>query len=121
ARYACGDSCSIRIVLAVACTNCGAPCRVSLKTPDRLACVRCGWSGAPSADALPKIQAAAAIVARSDARTRQLRGVSRMLAERGARYYGLFILVTGLSMQWSAYAVWMGQGGGIEGARYLLP
>jgi hypothetical protein len=70
-------------VISVACPTCGAPCRVSLRERNVVACAKCGWRGPPPSGARERIDAAAKAIGESDARVRQLRGLARVLA-RGA-------------------------------------
>ena len=65
----------------IACPNCGKPSLVSLAAPDVMRCEACGHHGSPPPAVVQSLREAAAVVARSPMRTRQLgESVKRALA-----------------------------------------
>lgn len=83
-------------MLAVHCTQCGAPTPVSLATPDRFECVHCGFQGRNPPQVAANLQSAAHALFATAERDRQLSSYRRVQVTRtniGAALYVLLLLI----------------------------
>ncbi len=79
-------------MIGALCPRCGAPCSVSLATPNQIACAHCAYVGAPPAEAGREIHAAIGVLGGLAVRRRQLNGLQRRAVTSSWLYSALFLI-----------------------------
>ena len=86
-------------MLSTACPRCGRPSPLSLATPDRMACLSCGYAGAVPPEAQAQLHAAGQILHSMRARDRQLSAQQqRALGSTRSAALGYWLVTAAVSL-----------------------